>query len=89
MKLNLNDLLHQMVERDASDLHIKVGSPPGFRISGSIQPMEGVEPLKPEDTESLVKTDPHPRNNLPSSRNVGILIALIVSPVYPGFESML
>jgi len=55
MVLQIDDLLHRMVEQDASDLHIKVGSPPGFRIHGNIQPLEGVEPLNPGDTEALVR----------------------------------
>ena len=55
MELKVDDLLRKMVELDASDLHIKVGSPPGFRVSGSIQPAEGFEALEPEKTEQLVK----------------------------------
>jgi twitching motility protein PilT len=55
MSLKIDALLHRMVELDASDLHIKVGSPPGFRISGEIQPMPDVSPLQPEDTQALVR----------------------------------
>ncbi len=47
-------LLRLMVERGASDLHIKVGSPPGLRIDGDIVPASDV-PLTPADTASLVQ----------------------------------
>jgi len=47
-------LLRLMVERGASDLHIKVGSPPGLRIDGELLPA-GDAPLTPADTLGLVQ----------------------------------
>jgi len=38
---------------EASDLHIKVGSPPVLRITGSLRPLE-MKPLTEEDTERLI-----------------------------------
>jgi twitching motility protein PilT len=35
-KLTLVALLRAMVDQDASDLHVTVGSPPQFRISGKL-----------------------------------------------------
>ena len=35
--LDLNDLLRYVMEQRASDLHIKVGSPPFVRIDGHLQ----------------------------------------------------
>lgn len=32
--MHINDILRKMVERNASDLHLKPGSPPTFRING-------------------------------------------------------
>ncbi|MBC7527754.1 MAG: type IV pilus twitching motility protein PilT [Chthonomonadaceae bacterium] len=32
--MNIDSLLHQLVEKDASDLHLKVGEPPLMRIDG-------------------------------------------------------
>ncbi len=55
MSLQMDDLLRRMVQVDASDLHIKVGSPPGFREHGSIVPLEGNPVLEPKDTEALVR----------------------------------
>mgnify|MGYP003574331715 FL=1 len=52
--MQVNELLGLMVERDASDLHIKVGRPPGLRIHGSLIPFEDVPPLTPEDTENFI-----------------------------------
>ncbi len=51
MAATLDDLLKKMVELDASDLHLKVGSPPVFRIDGELHPTSlGV--LVPADTDS-------------------------------------
>ena len=40
MTLSVEDLLRAMCAKRASDLHIKAGSHPGFRIDGEIQPQE-------------------------------------------------
>ena len=50
----IDDLLQIMIEQQASDLHIKVGSPPGVRIHGELLPIEGVPPLTPDDAEQLI-----------------------------------
>jgi len=51
----INDLLAVVVEQGASDLHISVGLPPMLRLHGGLQAVEG-PPLKPEDTERLMKS---------------------------------
>jgi twitching motility protein PilT len=54
MKVGMFDMdsaLRTLVEREGSDLHIKVASPPVIRLHGDLMPIEGYEPLKPEDTE--------------------------------------
>ena len=48
----LYDLLKQMLEQGASDLHISTGTPPRVRINGSLKTL-GTELLKPADTKSL------------------------------------
>jgi len=55
-------ILEDAVARDASDIHLTVGSPPAYRIDGIIQ-FVGEKPLTPEDTESLVDQilKPHER----------------------------
>jgi len=49
--MNIEDLLRIMVERDASDLHLKAGSPPVLRIDGRLVPYTYGDPLglTPED----------------------------------------
>lgn len=53
MPIAIDDLLRRVVERNASDLHLKVGSPPVIRVDGELQRLEEFEPLKTTDTETL------------------------------------
>ncbi len=51
--MHLDDLLRELVDRGGSDLHLKVGSPPVFRVDGKL--VRGEEPpLSAEDTRSLL-----------------------------------
>jgi twitching motility protein PilT len=50
----VDDLLRTLLDRDGSDLHLTVGSPPGLRIRGEIVPLEGAKPLMPKDTQDLI-----------------------------------
>ncbi len=49
----LDGLLAQTVEMGASDLHLRVGSPPQVRIHGLLKPLEGWRPLTESDTRAL------------------------------------
>ena len=51
--VSLEDLVHQLVERGGSDLHISCGAPPMMRIDGRLVPTE-TEVLGPETTRKLV-----------------------------------
>ena len=51
--LNINDILKISVERRASDLHLKVGSPPVLRIDGRLMPMVEHKRLTQEDVVKL------------------------------------
>ncbi len=53
MSLQIAPLLHAVVVNNGSDLHIKAGSVPKIRISGSLVPLQ-VDPLTPEGVEALV-----------------------------------
>jgi twitching motility protein PilT len=53
--------LQQMVQRNASDLHLKVGRPPTLRIDGHMQGME-MPSLKPEDLKLLAEQIMAPKN---------------------------
>jgi len=52
--MQVNDLLKRMVELGGSDAHLKVGQPPGVRISGKIQP-QGEQRLMPDDTLAMAR----------------------------------
>ena len=48
----LYDLLKQMIDSGASDLHITTGSPPRLRIDGKLVVMDH-PPLGPSDTKAI------------------------------------
>jgi twitching motility protein PilT len=48
---DIDNALRWLVEHEGSDLHVKVPSPPICRLHGELRPIEGSEPLRPEDTE--------------------------------------
>lgn len=52
--MDMNKLLDVALKQDASDIHITVGRPPSFRISGGIKSLNTPE-LTPEDTAALMK----------------------------------
>jgi twitching motility protein PilT len=51
---SIEKLLRHMVERHASDLHIKAGNPPGLRVDGTLKPV-GDTSLTATDTIELVR----------------------------------
>ncbi len=51
---SIDELLKQMVARNASDLHITVGSPPVVRVRGHLERLDGYPPLAAEDTRQLL-----------------------------------
>jgi len=55
MPVNLEDLLHDMIKKGASDLHITAYTPPQFRIDEKLVPIEN-PPLTPDDTKRLCYT---------------------------------
>lgn len=50
--VTLRELLELMVQRDASDLHLTVGSPPQLRVDGKLVKTD-FDLLQPEDTKKL------------------------------------
>ncbi len=52
--LNFKAVLQQMVQRSASDLHLKVGRPPTLRVNGDLVPLD-LPPLRPNDLVELAK----------------------------------
>jgi twitching motility protein PilT len=53
--LDLDQLLRDAVQRAASDVHIKVGSPPFVRVDGELIPAQ-TEPVTQADTERIAFT---------------------------------
>lgn len=52
----LSRILKLMVDRKASDLHLRVPSPPVFRIDGALVPQEDLPPVTPEYVEMVFDT---------------------------------
>ena len=55
MAFDIDAALRYTVEREGSDLHLKVGSPPVARVHGDLWALQGTEALNPEDTENVLK----------------------------------
>src|SRR3989454_628782 len=55
MSYSMSDLLQLVVSEGASDLHIRVGTPPTIRVHGILHRVEGPT-LGPEDTEELMRS---------------------------------
>jgi twitching motility protein PilT len=53
MPVNLRALLEEMIEKDASDLHLVAGERPKIRVDGDITNASSEEVLTPKDTLSL------------------------------------
>lgn len=52
---DLDSLLRVVVERQGSDLHLKVGSPPRIRVDGVLYRLDDEESLGPQETESMAR----------------------------------
>lgn len=50
--IQVEELCQQMIEHNASDLHLAVGVPPQLRIDGDLYPMD-FKPLSPDVTKSI------------------------------------
>ncbi|HEV7640010.1 MAG TPA: PilT/PilU family type 4a pilus ATPase [Gaiellaceae bacterium] len=53
--MELNDLLRRAVDSGASDIHLKLDRPPMVRRDGSVEPLEGIEPLTEADLDSYLR----------------------------------
>jgi twitching motility protein PilT len=52
--INFKLVLQEMVRRNGSDLHLKVGRPPTIRVDGELEALEHA-PLRPEDLKTLAE----------------------------------
>jgi twitching motility protein PilT len=61
VSFDLHQALQSLADKDGSDLHVKVGSPPMVRVAGELEPLAGIDTLTPADTEEAlheILTDP-------------------------------
>ena len=51
--LDLNDILKVALKGGASDIHLKSGLPPMFRVDGALVPLKNAERLMPEEVQKM------------------------------------
>ena len=51
--MELNDILNVAMKGGASDIHLKAGLPPMFRVDGSLVPLKDARRLAPEDVSRM------------------------------------
>ena len=54
MKIKIHDLLAEVLNAGASDLHIGTGHVPSLRVDGELHPLASYPPLTAEDTERAI-----------------------------------
>ncbi len=55
MAFDIDAALRYVVEREGSDLHVKVASPPMARVHGALKPIEDADSLNAEETEAALE----------------------------------
>lgn len=75
---SLNQIFHKMVEMDASDVHLQVGSPPVFRIKGEPQYIREFEVLVPDTIKKLIYEKLHEKqiNHLEEVGDVDLAVGV-------------
>jgi twitching motility protein PilT len=58
--ISFKTVLQELIRRNGSDLHLKVGRPPTIRVDGELEPLEH-QPLRPEDLKALAEQLMTPR----------------------------
>lgn len=53
-ELKIENLLEEVVKKDASDLHLTVGNEPSIRVDGKLVKVDGYEPLTEKEVETLI-----------------------------------
>ena len=51
--MELNDILRIAVKGSASDIHLKAGLPPLFRVDGALVPLKNGERIPPDDLQKM------------------------------------
>jgi twitching motility protein PilT len=76
--LSIDALLERMVALNASDLHVTAGTAPCVRLHGTLQAVEGTEPLTPDDTHQLLYRilSTEQQKNLEVERNIDMAYSI-------------
>ncbi len=59
--MQIDELLKLMVEKNASDLHIRVGSPPVFRIYGKLSAVKDWPPITADESVAILESISSPK----------------------------
>ena len=51
--MDIREILQRMVEQEASDLHLKIPSPPVLRIDGTLVPQDDMPAIEPADMQRI------------------------------------
>jgi twitching motility protein PilT len=72
--VELNDILRVAVKGNASDIHLKAGLPPMFRVDGALMPLKNGERLLPEYLERVFEhiSTPGQRNHFEKCHEVDL-----------------
>ncbi|HKO16521.1 MAG TPA: PilT/PilU family type 4a pilus ATPase [Gemmatimonadaceae bacterium] len=57
---SFKSVLQELIQRNASDLHLKIGRPPTLRVNGELEPLHR-PPMRPEDLKALAEQLMTPR----------------------------
>jgi twitching motility protein PilT len=79
--MDINTLLKLMAEKNASDLHIRVGSPPMFRVYGRLVAIGDWPPITVEDTEVIYTSITKPTQRKIFETDLELDIAYSVSGI--------
>ncbi len=73
--MHINDLLKMAIERNASDVHLKVGQHPVIRINGDLFPLVDIKRLLSEDTVAIASSIMNDRQKERFKKNLEIDMA--------------
>jgi len=77
--MQIDELLRLMVDKGASDLHLRVPSPPVLRIDGVLVPQEDLPPLNAKDIELIFQDITTPEQRSAFLKNLELDLAYSVS----------
>jgi twitching motility protein PilT len=79
--MQIDELLKLMVEKNASDLHLRVGSPPMFRIYGRLSPVKDWPPITVEDSKVIFESISSPKQQVTFAQMLELDLAYSASGI--------